>query len=74
MRLLENYTPGRDMRMHSYENSRPYGKQLLASHRAGHLALPKGFFTNPILSNNNDYRKVHNLSPQERRGYFKKKI
>ncbi len=34
--------------MHSYENSRPYGQQRLATHRAGHLALPKEFLNNPF--------------------------
>ena len=29
-------------------NSRPYGRQLLIIHRAGHLALPKGFFNSPF--------------------------
>ncbi len=28
-------------------NSCPYGRQLLIVHRAGHLALPKGFFNSP---------------------------
>jgi len=28
-------------------NSRPYGRQLLIIRRAGHLALPKGFFNTP---------------------------
>jgi hypothetical protein len=28
-------------------NSRPYGHQQLIDHRAGHLALPIGFFNSP---------------------------
>ncbi|MFQ6003044.1 MAG: hypothetical protein ACE5KJ_04795 [Candidatus Zixiibacteriota bacterium] len=45
--------------MNAYANSRPYRRQLLVIHRAGHLALPEGFFNSPFsLRNEYTYLRV----------------